>query len=180
LLSGWSSDVLQTKIAQAGQINFDTGTAATTKSSLKQWASDNGVNYDDAWYNTAVQNILSGKSTVDTYKAEVNTLAKGIYSAEPWVKGLDAGHSIREQASPYINYLAKIRGTDPTSISLSDPVLMKNLTKRDDKGNPVVPSYWDFMKDVRQNDPTWGYSKEAQDDTVSKLNTFGKMFGKSW
>ena len=180
LLSGWTSDVLQTKVAQLGQINFDTGTAATTKSALKQWAGDNGVNYDDAWYNTATKNILTGKSTVDSYKAEVNRLAKGIYSAEPWVKGLDAGHSIREQASPYINYLAKIRGTDPTSISLSDPVLMKNLTKRDDKGNPVVPSYWDFMKDVRQNDPTWGYSKEAQDETTSMLNTFGKMFRKSW
>jgi hypothetical protein len=57
---------------------------------------------------------------------------------------------------------------------------MKNLTKRDDKGNPVIPSYYDFTLDVRKNDPTWGYSYEAQDETTSMLNTFGKMFGKSW
>ena len=103
-----------------------------------------------------------------------------MYSAEYFTKGLDNGFSIRQQASPYITYLAKIRGVDPTSISLSDPILMKNLTKRDDKGNPVIPSYYDFTLDVRKNDPTWGYSYEAQEETTSMLNQFGKMFGKSW
>jgi hypothetical protein len=34
--------------------------------------------------------------------------------------------------------------------------------------------------DVRKNDPTWGYSYEAQEETTSMLNQFGKMFGKSW
>jgi len=175
---GMTADVLQNRVAQIGKINFAEGAAATQKASLKQWAADNGMSFDDTWYNTAVNNILTGKDAIDTYKATITDQAKGLYSAEYFTKGLDAGFSIRQQASPYINYLAKIRGVDPTSVSLEDPMLMKNLTKRDDKGNPVIPSYYDFTLDVRKNDPTWGYSFEAQEETTKMLNQFGKAFGK--
>ena len=177
---GMSAEVLDANISKLGKIDVTKGEAATQKATLKQWAADNGITFDEPWYDTAVTNILTGKGTADTYKADITNQAKGLYSAEYFTKGLDNGFSIRQQASPYITYLAKIRGVDPTSISLSDPVLMKNLTKRDDKGNPVIPSYYDFTLDVRKNDPSWGYSYEAQDETTSKLNKFGKMFGKSW
>jgi len=180
IAQSWDSATLAEEVARRGKIDVTKGEAATQKATLKQWAADNGVSFDEPWYDTAVTNILTGKGTADTYKADITNQAKGLYSAEYFTKGLDNGFSIRQQASPYITYLAKIRGVDPTSISLSDPVLMKNLTKRDDKGNPVIPSYYDFTLDVRKNDPSWGYSYEAQDETTSMLNTFGKMFGKSW
>jgi hypothetical protein len=180
IAQSWDSATLAEEVARRGKIDVTKGEAATQKATLKQWAADNGVSFDESWYDTAVTNILTGKGVIDTYKADITNQAKGLYSAEYFTKGLDNGFSIRQQASPYITYLAKIRGVDPTSISLSDPVLMKNLTKRDDKGNPVIPSYYDFTLDVRKNDPSWGYSYEAQDETTSMLNTFGKMFGKSW
>lgn len=180
IAQSWDSATLAEEVARRGKIDVTKGEAATQKATLKQWAGDNGISFDESWYDTAVNNIITGKGTADTYKADITNQAKGLYSAEYFTKGLDNGFSIRQQASPYITYLAKIRGVDPTSISLSDPVLMKNLTKRDDKGNPVIPSYYDFTLDVRKNDPSWGYSYEAQDETTSMLNTFGKMFGKSW
>ena len=180
IAQSWDSATLAEEVARRGKIDVTKGEAATQKATLKQWAADNGISFDESWYDTAVTNILTGKGVIDTYKADITNQAKGLYSAEYFTKGLDNGFSIRQQASPYITYLAKIRGVDPTSISLSDPVLMKNLTKRDDKGNPVIPSYYDFTLDVRKNDPSWGYSYEAQDETTSMLNTFGKMFGKSW
>jgi len=180
IAQSWDSATLAEEVARRGKIDITKGEAATQKATLKQWAGDNGISFDESWYDTAVNNIITGKGTADTYKADITNQAKGLYSAEYFTKGLDNGFSIRQQASPYITYLAKIRGVDPTSISLSDPVLMKNLTKRDDKGNPVIPSYYDFTLDVRKNDPSWGYSYEAQDETTSMLNTFGKMFGKSW
>lgn len=178
--NSWDMATLQENIVRTGKLDFDKGNAATTITALKQWAAENGMSFDENWYQTAASNILTGRSTLQTEKQTINSYAKGLYSAEPWVKGLDSGFSIRQQASPYINYLAKIRGVDATSISLDDPILKKNLTKRDDKGNPVIPSYYDFTIDVRQNDPQWAYSKEAEDETTSMLNTFGKMFGKSW
>jgi hypothetical protein len=174
----WDVATLQQNVAQTGTLDFAKGTAAATVTDLKKWAADNGMSFDDSWYQTAAGNILKGKSTLDTEKQTINSYAKGLYSAEPFVKGIDSGFSVRQQASPYINYLAKIRGVDPTSISLDDPVLKKNLTKRDDKGNPVIPSYYDFTLDVRKNDPSWGYSLEAQNETTSMLNKFGSMFGK--
>jgi len=178
--NSWDVATLQENVAKTGTLDFGKGNAATTITQLKQWAADNGMSFDDAWFQTAASNILTGKSTLETEKQSINTYAKGLYSAEPWVKGMDAGFSVRQQASPYINYLAKIRGVDPKSVSLDDPILMKNLTKRDDKGNPVIPSYYDFTLDVRKNDPTWGYSFEAQEETTKMLNQFGRMFGKSW
>lgn len=176
--NSWDVVTLQQNVAQTGTIDFAKGGAAATVNDLKKWAADNGMSFDDTWFQTAASNILTGKSTLDTEKQTINSYAKGLYSAEPFVKGIDSGFSIRQQASPYINYLAKIRGVDPTSISLDDPVLKKNLTKRDDKGNPVIPSYYDFTLDVRKNDPSWGYSLEAQNETTSMLNKFGSMFGK--
>lgn len=176
--NSWDVATLQENIARTGTLDFDKGTAAATVTQLKQWAADNGMSFDDSWYQTAASNVITGRSTLETEKQTINSYAKGLYSAEPFVKGIDSGFSIRQQASPYINYLAKIRGVDPTSISLDDPVLKKNLTKRDDKGNPVIPSYYDFTLDVRKNDPTWGYSLEAQNETTSMLNKFGSMFGK--
>lgn len=178
--NSWDVATLQENVVKTGTLDFGKGNAAATITQLKQWAADNGMSFDDAWFQTAASNVLTGKSTLETEKQTINTYAKGLYSAEPWVKGIDAGFSIRQQASPYINYLAKIRGVDPTSVSLDDPILKKNLTKRDDKGNPVIPSYYDFTLDVRKNDPSWGYSYEAQDETTSMLNQFGRMFGKSW
>jgi hypothetical protein len=178
--NSWDIATLQENVVKTGTLDFGKGNAAATVTQLKQWAADNGMSFDDAWFQTAASNVLTGKSTLETEKQTISTYAKGLYSAEPWVKGMDAGFSVRQQASPYINYLAKIRGVDPTSVSLDDPILKKNLTKRDDKGNPVIPSYYDFTLDVRKNDPSWGYSYEAQDETTSMLNKFGKVFGKSW
>lgn len=178
--NSWDMATLQENIARTGKLDFAKGNTAATISALKQWAAENGITFDENWYQTATKNIITGVSTLETEKQTINSYAKGLYSAEPWAKGLDSGFSIRQQASPYINYLAKIRGVDPKTISLDDPILKKNLTKRDDKGNPVIPSYYDFTIDVRQNDPQWAYSQEAQDETVSMLNKFGKMFGKSW
>jgi hypothetical protein len=178
--NSWDIATLQENVVKTGTLDFGKGNAAATVTQLKQWAADNGMSFDDAWFQTAASNVLTGKSTLETEKQTISTYAKGLYSAEPWVKGMDAGFSVRQQASPYINYLAKIRGVDPTSVSLDDPILKKNLTKRDDKGNPVIPSYYDFTLDVRKNDPSWGYSFEAQEETTSMLNQFGRMFGKSW
>jgi hypothetical protein len=178
--NSWDVATLQENVAKTGTLDFGKGAAAATITQLKEWAADNGMSFDNSWFETAASNVITGKSTLETEKQTINSYAKGLYSAEPWVKGIDSGFSVRQQASPYINYLAKIRGVDPTSISLSDPILMKNLTKRDDKGNPVIPSYYDFTLDVRKNDPSWGYSYEAQEETTSMLNQFGKMFGKSW
>lgn len=178
--NSWDVATLQENIARTGTIDFAKGSAAATVTALKQWAAENGMSFDDSWYQTAASNIITGKSTLETEKQTINGYAKGLYSAEPLVKGIDSGFSVRQQASPYINYLAKIRGVDPTSISLDDPILKKNLTMRDDKGNPTMASYYDFMLDVRKNDPQWAYSKEAEDETTSMLSAFGRMFGKSW
>ena len=138
IAQSWDSATLTEEVARRGKIDVTKGEAATQKATLKQWAADNGISFDESWYDTAVNNIITGRGTADTYKADITNQAKGLYSAEYFTKGLDNGFSIRQQASPYITYLAKIRGVDPTSISLSDPILMKNLTKRDDKGNPCL------------------------------------------
>jgi hypothetical protein len=174
------ANTIKYQVAKAGDIDYTKGTAASTLTELKKLAADNGISYNDTWFQTAAGNIITGRSTLDTLKADINNQAKGIYSAESIQKGIDAGFSVRAQASPYINYLANIRGADPESISLNDPFISQAFTARDDKGNPTVMSYFDFRKNVRQNDPQWGYSDEAQTETTSMLRKFGQVFGKSF
>lgn len=174
------ANTIKYQVAKAGNIDYTKGTAASTVTELKKLAADNGIDYNDAWFQTAAGNIITGRSTLDTLKADINNQAKGIYSAESIQKGIDAGFSVRAQASPYITYLANIRGVDPENVSLKDPFISQAFTARDDKGNPTVMSYFDFRKNVRQNDPQWGYSDEAQTETTSMLRKFGQVFGKSF
>jgi hypothetical protein len=173
------ANTIRANIAKAGKVNFATGQAATLINTLKENAAANGIQFSNDWFEKAAQNVLTGKSTQDDFNNEIKNQAKMLYAAPSIQQAIDAGFTVRQQASPYINYLAQIRGVDPNSISLNDGMVTKALTARNEKGEPYQMSYYDWQNYVKETDPDYATSDYAQEAYSGALRSFGRLFGKS-
>jgi hypothetical protein len=174
-----NATTLPSTIASAGKLSLDEGEAAGIKAELKQIAAANGVDLGEAWFDNTTRNILQGKTARETVSTEILKQAKMKYAAPSVVAGLDAGFSVRDQASQYINWIAQVRGVDPKTISLDDPIINRAFTNRNDEGMAVQMSLYDWQDWAKQNDPTYAYSSMAEESYVSTLRAIGQAFGKS-
>ena len=92
--------------------------------------------------------------------------------------GIGNGYTPRQIGSPYIKFLATIRGVDESSINMNDPFMTRAFTSLNDKGQPEQLPYWKFQNIVREEDPSYGFSKDAETRVTSILTAMGKTFGK--
>lgn len=174
-----NATTLPSTIAKAGNIELEEGKGAELKAALKQSAADNGVFFEETWYDNTAKNILQGKLTQETANAEIIKQAKFKYGAPSILAGLDAGFSVRDQASQYTNWLAQVRGVDASSISLDDPILSKAFMNRNNEGMPVQMDMSSWENWVKENDPAYATSSMAEESYMPALRAFGQFFGKS-
>lgn len=174
-----NTTTLPSTIAKAGNIELEEGQGATLKAALKQSAADNGVFFEETWYDNTAKNILQGKLTQETANAEIIKQAKFKYGAPSILAGLDAGFSVRDQASQYTNWLAQVRGVDASNISLDDPILSKAFMNRNNEGMPVQMDMSSWQNWAKENDPTYATSNMAEESYMPALRAFGQFFGKS-
>jgi len=174
-----NATTLPSTIAQAGKLSLDEGEAAGIKAELKQIAAANGVDLGEAWFDNTTRNILQGKMARETANTEILRQAKMKYAAPSLVAGLDAGFTIRDQVTQNINWLAQMRGVDPESISLNDPILAKALMNMNDQGMPVQMDFMNWENYAKENDPMYATSSMAEETYSEALRAFGKAFGKS-
>ena len=174
-----NATTLRSTIAQTGKLSLDEGEAASLKAELKQNAAINGVDLGEAWFDRITQNILQGKMSKETADTEILKQAKMKYAAPSLVAGLDAGFTIRDQVTQNINWLAQMRGVDPESISLNDPILAKALMNMNDKGMPVQMDFINWENWAKENDPMYATSSMAEEQYSGALRVMGQAFGKS-
>lgn len=150
------------------------GAAGNTIDRLRQTAMNNGLRYDDAYYQSAAQSVALGLTDNDYWERQIREEAAGYWPsyAEQIRGGLDA----RSLASNYVNLMARTLEIDPNSISLDDPYIRKATTMLDDSGKPRPMSLWEFQEDLR-NDPRWMNTDQAvksiSDIGTSILERFG-------
>lgn len=150
------------------------GAAGNTIDRLRQTAMNNGLRYDDAYYQSAAQSVALGLTDNDYWERQIREEAAGYWPsyAEQIRGGLDA----RSLASNYVNLMARTLEIDPNSISLDDPYIRKAATMLDDAGKPRPMSLWEFQQDLR-NDPRWMNTDQAvksiSDIGTSILERFG-------
>ena len=174
-----NATTLRSTIVQTGKLSLDEGEAASLKAELKQNAAINGVDLGEAWFDRITQNILQGKMSRETADTEILKQAKMKYAAPSLVAGLDAGFTIRDQVTPQINWLAQMRGVDPESISLNDPILAKALINVNNEGMPVQMDSINWENWAKENDPAYATSSMAEEQYSSALRVMGQAFGRS-
>lgn len=165
---------VKSRIALTGNINFATGEAAKTIDSLKATAASYGVSYDPSWYNQSAKDILTGKVDNDTLAQQLKELAKSRYPSLS--KQIDAGYTVKQVASPYLQSMANILEINPNDITMEDPTIKQAFTSLNADGQPSTKALWQFEQDLKQ-DPRWRFTKNAQTDLMGTARKVLQDFG---
>ena len=170
----YDATTIKSQIARLGNIDFTKGLAGETVSILKQYASDFGVQYDDSWFTRAATNILKAKESEDTYNNQIREIAKSRY---PTLSSqIDAGFTVRQLASPYLQSMSRVLEIDAGTIGLEDPTITRSLTGLNQEGKPGTTPLWQFEQDLRK-DPRWNFTKNAQNSLMGTARKVLQDFG---
>jgi hypothetical protein len=171
------STTINPRIAKIGNIDFAMGEAANTVSRLKSTAADFGVSYGPDWFTQSAKDVLTGVVDADTLTQAIKDLSKSRYPT--LAKQIDAGYTVKQIASPYIQSMANTLEINPNDISLNDPTIKQAFTSLNSEGQPITKPLWEFEKELRR-DERWRFTKNAQQDLMGTarkvLSDFGLVY----
>lgn len=163
---GWNEGQLRYFLGQ--YVYFDggdmEGQGADTQNELRSYAYSMGVHMSDKWYADNTRKVLRGLATTSDFKNDMLRQAKGMFPQ--YSKQLDAGQTVADIASPYMQSMAQILELPTGSINLFDKSIKKALQYK----NPTTlqtetKPLWQFENELR-NDPRWKKTKNAQDSLM--------------
>lgn len=150
------------------------GDIAANATNLKNLAFQNGVYFDDSWYDSAGKSIASGLSLADSWEQQIRDQAASKFPV--FAEQIQLGANVASIASPYIKMMADTLELNPATLTLDDPTILGALTSYDDKGNPTAVNLGDFGRQLR-NDPRWMNTDKAQNEITSIVGQVAQMFG---
>jgi hypothetical protein len=168
---GWSQFEIQQAIAshasyQEGQPLG--GQMEQVREQLYQNMADYGIHWDDKTVWAWTQEVVAGNTTPERVKSEMAQTAMSKYPG--LAEQLNAGQSVRQAASAYIDQQAQLLEIDPQSIDLgNDPLLSRALQYRQQgtaaNAAPGVMPLWQFSQTVKQ-DPRWKRTDNARNSLM--------------
>lgn len=163
--------IQQITLAEAGDAKaiagLQRGNFGVTMTTLKNAYSDNGITYNSK---KLAEIALDSTLNPDRLKANINLIniqAKALFPALS--DKIDAGYTVKQLLSPYIQSRANILEED------ADAIDVKTLTgvAKDPKG---LMGLYDYEISLRK-DPKWRFTKNAQDSLGSLARDITKLFG---
>lgn len=167
---------LKTQVIEVGRITGAGGTALQTIDLLKKSAYDNGIEYNESWFENAARDTLLGTGTINGWQKQIKDAAKSKYAA--LAEQLDAGMNVRDIASPYIQQMATTLESDINTISLDDPLMQRALTNLDESGKPSLTPLWKFQRELKQDERYFKTNKANQEFT-DLATEIARQFGKA-
>jgi len=150
------------------------GDIAANANNLKQLAFQNGVYFDDQWYDSAGKSIASSLSLADSWEKQIRDQAASKFPV--FAEQIQMGANVASIASPYVRMMADTLELNPAAITLDDPTIMGALTNYDDAGKPRAVNLGDFGRQLR-NDPRWENTDKAQNEITGIVGRVAQMFG---
>lgn len=173
---GWSEAQLRNEIGK--WITFGEkwqGEGGEVQDALHEYAYNMGVTMSGDWYAKNTRNVIRGIATQQDYEDEIRRQSKAMYAQ--FSKQIDAGQTVLDLASPYIQSMAQILELPPGSVTLQDSTMKKALQYKDPAtGKLGVKPLWQFENDLR-NDPRWKKTKNAQDSLMQVAHQVLADFG---
>ena len=152
-----------------------TGDAETNYSNALQYAYSMGVKMSDSWYQNEIQGIEKGTHSFADLQAGIRNQAKAQFSQ--FSTQIDAGQTIQDLASPYIQQMGQILEVNPQNLSAFDPTIKSALTYKDPStGASGSQPLWQFENTLRQ-DPRWLQTNNARDTMMSTAHGVLQSFG---
>lgn len=153
-----------------------TGQMAGTITQLQSMAGDYGITYTPAQLAQMAQAVVSGNTTIDTYKARMTTWARSAFPG--LAQEIDHGATVKDLAQPYMQSMSNLLEVDPATLTTYTPAIrraMQGVTDPKTGTRTSVP-LWQFEDQVRQ-DPRWATTQNARDTVSSALVKLGADFG---
>ncbi|WAB09274.1 minor tail protein [Streptomyces phage Stella] len=128
---------------------------------LREYAYAMGIKLDDKFYTDGARLIVRGMATMQDYKSKILDKAKAAFPQ--WNAQLEAGQTVADIASPYMQSMAEILELPVGSVNLFDTTIKKalNYTNKGTLQKEAKP-LWQFENELRA-DPRWKKTKNAQD-----------------
>ena len=164
---GWTDDQVKMFAGQYANLIGGKmfGDAETQYSNGLQYAYSMGVKMSDSWYQQQVKNIEMGIGTFADLQQGIRNQAKAQFSQ--FSKQIDAGQTIQDLASPYIQQMGNILEVNPQQLSAFDPTIKSALSYKDPTtGQMGSQPLWQFENSLRQ-DPRWLQTNNARDSMMS-------------
>jgi hypothetical protein len=175
LSEGWDSTTINEEVSRTGKISGDQGTAVATKNALKQLAGEYGLQYSEQWYDSAIEKILTGLQSIETYRNEVMQRAKEVFPT--FAQDIDNGFSVLQKGDRFLTTYKNLTGLDT---DLYNPIIKRAMVSRDEEGNSRALADWEFEELVRKEDPNWRKGPDAQERATSMIRALGQMWGGSF
>lgn len=142
-----------------GQDNLQGGMAHTV-AQIQQLATQYGFkNWSPAQEAKMAQDILTGKTTLDTYQQQLKDWASSAFPA--YQKQIQGGQTVAQLAAPYVSSMSNILEVNPQSLDAFTPKIRAAMQgSSDGKGNFSNTPLWQFERQLRQ-DPRWQYTDNA-------------------
>lgn len=154
------------------------GQAGQYEHMIKQFAYTQGVTLNKQTVKNQAQLIGRGMATEQDFKNQITNQAVSTYPA--YTTQLQAGQTMMDIASPYMQQMADDLEIPFSDITLSDPLIKRALNGVNQQGKPVGMDTVAFQNQIR-NDPRWVRSSKTQDNMMSTglkvLKDFGMIGG---
>lgn len=151
------------------------GAAGDVQTSLRDWATKNGLKLTDTQLAAFVKRGAMGEQSIEDAKAELRKMyLKGAYPA--WANYIDQGMDPADIAAPYKAEMAALLEMDEDQIGFDDPLMQKAMQGVDDKGQPATVPLWQYKQMVRK-DPRWQKTDNAYKTYTDVGTELLQMFG---
>lgn len=151
-----------------------TGEAGQIEGQVKETYAAYGLPVSQTRVQQVAQAVMGGRNSIDGIVNETRNLAKKQYSQ--FAQEIDAGMTIREIADPYVQTMANVLETPDSEITLNDAFVRKALQHKGADGKPAAMPLYEFERQLK-DDPRWGQTKQAKNETYALLQQLGKDWG---
>ena len=173
---GWDDATLRDTIGKFVYFNKgEQGEGGEAINQLRSYAYAMGVTMSSKWYTDNARSVIRGVAALQDYKDQILKQAKATYGQ--YSKQLDAGQTMADIASPYIQSMQTILEVPAGSLSLQDKTIKAALQyKNPTTGASESKPLWQFENDLR-NDPRWKSTQNAQNSMMQVAHQVLSDFG---
>ncbi|MDT0442316.1 C40 family peptidase [Streptomyces johnsoniae] len=140
------------------------GMAGTAAKEITGLAYELGIKVSEQQVKNYAQYIIRGVSTMEEVQTTLRQQATGTYPG--FTRQIEAGESVRDLASPYIQMMAEELELPDTDVDLYTPQIRDAINRMGSSGGPTPMTLADFQQTLR-NDPRWGKTQTAQDNAMA-------------
>lgn len=140
------------------------GEAGMHEFTMKEYAANMGIHLDDQTIKNQAQRVVRKVATTQDYESLVRESAKSMYPS--YASQIDAGMTIKDIASPYIQMMGQTLEIPDTDITVFDPIIKGALNGLSSDGKPTGLTLTDFQQNLR-NDPRWTKTSSAQNNAFN-------------